>query len=125
MPVDEVTVTAIMALPMAEAFTAVTEHIDHWWVREESTDTADRFVGRSPRGYIFNGAEVLAMVSESDPPIWMAVQGCRMANQATRHQPASTPISKWGGAGTSHRRQSSGSGMKDSPAGSSIGPGRN
>ena len=74
MPVDEVIVTAIVALPIEEAFTTFTENIDRWWVREPSTDTVVRFEGDRLVAASVNGAEVLATVSEWDPPTRIAME---------------------------------------------------
>ena len=73
MPVDEITVTAIVALPIEEAFTAFTEDIDRWWVREDSTDTVVRFVGDRLVATSISGAKTLATVSEWEPPTRIAM----------------------------------------------------
>jgi uncharacterized protein YndB with AHSA1/START domain len=73
MPVDEVTITAIVALPVEEAFTVFTEDIDRWWVRETSTDTVVRFEGDRLVAASIDGAELLATVSEWDPPTRIAM----------------------------------------------------
>lgn len=70
MPVGEATVTAIVRLPVETAFAAFTEQIDRWWVRKPfgASDTVVRFEGGRLIAASIDGAELLAIVSEWDPP---------------------------------------------------------
>ena len=70
MPVGEVEVTAIVRLPVEQAFAVFTEHIDRWWVRKPfaTSDAVVRFEGNRLVAASLDGAEVLATVSEWDPP---------------------------------------------------------
>lgn len=71
MPVGEVVVTAIIPMPLDEAFAALTDDIDRWWRRAPGDDPdaivrfdRDRLVAVSG-----DGAEVLAAVRAWDPPV--------------------------------------------------------
>ena len=70
MPVNEVTVTAIVRLPVEKAFATFTDQIDRWWVRKPfvASDSVVRFEGNRLVAASIDGAELLATVSEWDPP---------------------------------------------------------
>jgi uncharacterized protein YndB with AHSA1/START domain len=70
MPIGEVTVTTLVAVPIDEAFRLFTERIDRWWIRTPGTeaDSIVRFEAGRLVATTSRGVEVLANVANWDPP---------------------------------------------------------